>query len=315
MAEPLIECVPNFSEGRRPAVVEQIVAAIRSVQGVQLLDTELDADHNRAVVTFAGAPDAVVEAAFRGAAAAARLIDLDRHRGAHPRIGATDVAPLIPLRDASMDDCVELARRLGRRLGEELQIPVYLYEAAATRPERRNLADVRRGEYEGLKQTIGVDPARAPDFGPARLGPAGATAVGARPPLVAYNIYLNTEDVNVAKQIARALRHSNGGLRYCKALGLLVGGRAQVSINMTDYRSTPLHRAFELVRSEAQRYGVVPTESEIVGLVPEDALLDAAEHYLRLNRFSRDQVLERRLAAALAGEQPDGAQAPSTGTA
>ncbi len=315
MSEPLIECVPNFSEGRRPEVVAQIAATIRAVPGVQVLDTALDPDHHRSVITFVGSPAGVVEAAFRATAAAAKAIDLDRHRGEHPRIGATDVVPFVPLHGATLDDCVALAYQLGSRIGAELQIPVYLYEAAATRPEHRDLADVRRGEYEGLKQSIGVDPARAPDFGPARVGSAGATAVGARPPLIAYNIYLNTGDVSVAKQIARALRHSNGGLRYCKALGLLVGGRAQVSINMTDYRVTPLHRAFELVRAEAERYGVVPTESEIVGLVPEDALLAAAEHYLRLNRFRRDQVLDRRLAAVLAGESGAGDRGDPAGAA
>lgn len=302
MAEPLIECVPNFSEGRRRPVIDQIVAAISAEARVHVLDVELDPDHNRSVVTFVGSTDSVIEAAFRGVETAARLIDLDQHQGVHPRIGATDVVPFVPIRDATLDLCAELARRLGRRVGDELGIPVYLYEAAATRPERRNLADVRRGEYEALKQRLGIDPVRDPDFGPARVGSAGATAIGARQPLIAYNIYLNTDDVNVAKQIARAVRFSNGGLRYCKALGLSVGGRAQVSINMTDFRSTPLHRAFELVRSEAERYGAAPMESEIVGLVPQDALLDAAEHYLRLNRFSRDQVLERRLDAALRGE-------------
>ncbi len=303
MAEPLIECVPNFSEGRRRDVVAEIATAIGAVPGVYVLHTTLDPDHHRSVITFAGSPDGVVEAAFRATATAARTIDLEQHQGAHPRIGATDVIPFVPIRGATLDDCVALARRLGRRIGDELQIPVYLYEAAATRPERRNLANIRRGDYEGLKQSLGVDPARDPDFGPLRIGSAGATAVGARPPLIAYNIYLNTDDVGVARQIARALRHANGGLRYCKALGLLVGGRAQVSINMTDYRATPLQRAFELVRAEAARYGVVPAESEIVGLVPEDALLDAAEHYLQLNRFSRDQLLERRIAAVMAGER------------
>ena len=302
MAEPLIECVPNFSEGRRRPVIDQIVAAISAEARVHVLDVELDPDHNRSVVTFVGSTDSVIEAAFRGVETAARLIDLDQHQGVHPRIGATDVVPFVPIRDATLELCAALARRLGRRVGDELGIPVYLYEAAATRPERRNLADVRRGEYEALKQRLGIDPVRDPDFGPARVGSAGATAIGARQPLIAYNIYLNTDDVNVAKQIARAVRFSNGGLRYCKALGLSVGGRAQVSINMTDFRSTPLHRAFELVRSEAERYGAAPMESEIVGLVPQDALLDAAEHYLRLNRFSRDQVLERRLDAALRGE-------------
>ncbi len=296
MRQPLIECVPNFSEGRRPEVIAQIVAAIESVPGVLLLGSEADADHNRAVITFAGAPEPVLEGAFQGIAAAQRLINLDEHRGEHPRIGAADVVPFVPLRGATLEECVSLARRLGRRVGEELGIPVYLYESAATRADRVNLADVRRGEYEGLKASLGVDPARDPDFGPTRLTPAGAVAIGARPPLIAYNVYLNTGDVRIARQIAKAIRHSSGGLRHVKALGMLVDGRAQVSINMTDFRSTPLHRAFELIRVEAARYGVAPAESEIIGFVPEDALLDAAEHYLQLNRFDRSRVLERRLA-------------------
>lgn len=303
MPQPLIECVPNFSEGRRPEVIEQIVGAIGAVPEVLVLDVESDADHHRSVVTFAGPPEAMVAGAFAGIQAAQRLIDLDQHQGAHPRLGATDVVPFIPIRDATLADCVALARQLGQRVGDELGIPVYLYEEAATRPERRNLADVRRGEYEALKQSLGHDPARAPDFGPATLTPAGATVIGARAPLIAYNVYLSTGDVEVAKKIAKAIRHSSGGLRYVKALGLLVEGRAQVSINMTDFRATPLHRAFDLIRAEAARYGVLPTESEIVGLVPEDALLDVAEHYLQLNRFKRSQVLERRLAEAEASRR------------
>lgn len=298
MSQPLIECVPNFSEGRRAEVIEQIVAAIGAVDGVLVLDVESDRDHNRSVVTFAGAPDAVLAGAFEGIRAAQQLIDLDEHQGAHPRLGATDVVPFVPIRDATMGQCVDLARRLGQRVGDELGIAVYLYEEAATRPERRNLADVRRGEYEGLKQSLGVDRDRDPDFGPAKVTPAGATVIGARAPLIAYNVYLSTDNVEIAKKIAKAIRHSSGGLRHVKALGLLVDGRAQVSVNMTDFRRTPLHRAFDLIRSEALRYGVLPTESEIVGLLPEDALLDAAEHYLGLNRFKRSQVLERRLAEA-----------------
>jgi glutamate formiminotransferase len=298
MLQPVIECVPNFSEGRRAEVIEEIVAAIGAVEGVLVLDVESDRDHNRSVVTFAGSPDAVLAGAFEGIRSAQQLINLDEHGGAHPRIGATDVVPFVPIRDATMAQCVDLARQLGQRVGDELGIAVYLYEEAATRLERRNLADVRRGEYEGLKQALGVDPKRDPDFGPATLTPAGATAIGARAPLIAYNVYLSTDNVEIAKKIAKAIRHSSGGLRHVKALGLLVDGRAQVSINMTDFRQTPLHRAFDLIRSEALRYGVLPTESEIVGLVPEDALLDAAEHYLGLNRFKRPQVLERRLAEA-----------------
>jgi glutamate formiminotransferase len=307
MRQPLIECVPNVSEGRRPEVITAITDAIAAVPGVLLLGAESDADHNRSVITFAGSPEPVLEAAFRCVATAQRLINLDQHTGEHPRIGATDVVPFVPLRGATIDDCVQLARRLGQRVGDELGIPVYLYESAATRPERANLANVRRGEYEALRESLGVDPERDPDYGPARLTPAGATAIGARPPLIAYNVYLSTADVAIAKKIAKAIRHSGGGLRHVKALGLLVEGRAQVSINMTDYRSTPLHRAFELIRAEAARYGVVPVESEIVGFVPEDALLDAAEHYLGLNRFDRERVLERRLSAleSAAGAERD----------
>jgi glutamate formiminotransferase len=292
----IIECVPNFSEGRRKEVVDQIVGALASVEGVRVLDVQSDADHNRSVVTVVGEPEAVEEAAFQGIERAARLIDMDQHQGEHPRMGATDVVPFVPIAGVTMADCVEMARRLGERVGRELAIPVYLYEEAASRPERRNLADVRRGEYEGLKMEIETDPHRAPDFGPARVGKAGATAIGARPPLVAFNIYLNTDDVAIAKAIARAVRHSSGGLRYVKALGLLVEGRAQVSMNLTDHRQTPIHRVVEMIRREAARYGVTIVSSEVVGLIPNEALLDAARFYLQLDGFSSDQILENRLA-------------------
>ncbi|HIP95975.1 MAG TPA: glutamate formimidoyltransferase [Anaerolineae bacterium] len=291
----IVECVPNFSEGRRQAVIDQIVTSISEVAGVRVLDVESDADHNRTVVTFIGEPEAVEEAAFRGIRRAAELIDMDEHQGAHPRMGATDVVPFVPIRGVTMEDCVEIARRLGARVGSELGIPVYLYEAAATRPQRVNLADVRRGEYEGIRQEIATNPQRAPDFGPRRMGRAGATAIGARPPLIAFNIYLTSDDVRIAQVIAKAVRHSSGGLRYVKALGLLVEGRAQVSMNLTNYRKTPIARVVEMIRAEAARYGVSIAESEIVGLVPQEALLDAAVHYLQLHRFSADQVLENRL--------------------
>lgn len=304
MSEPLIECVPNFSEGRRPEVIEQIVAAIRAVPGATVLDTSSDADHNRTVVTFVGAPEAVEQAAYAAIATAARLINLDEHRGEHPRIGATDVVPFVPLRGATMADCVAIARRLGERVGGELGIPVYLYEAAATRPERQNLANIRAGEYEGLKQTIATDPDRAPDFGPATLGPAGATVIGARPFLIAFNVYLNTADVQIADRIARAVRHSSGGLHFVKAMGVLVEGQAQVSMNLTNFEKTPVHRVVEMIRREAARYGALITHSELVGLIPEDALLDAAQWYLQLDRFTKDQVLERRLATARLAEEP-----------
>ena len=292
----IVECVPNFSEGRRLDVVQEIVDAIRSVPGVHVLDVESNADHNRSVVTFVGEPEAVLEGAFWGVARAAALINMEEHRGAHPRMGAADVVPFVPVRGVSMEECVDLARRLGERVGRELGIPVYLYEEAAARPDRRNLADVRRGEYEGLKEAIRTDPTRAPDFGPAEVGPAGATAIGARPPLIAFNVYLRTDDVRVAQAIARAVRHSSGGLRYVKALGLLVEGQAQVSMNLTDYRRTPVARVMEMVRREAARYGVAVARSEVVGLLPAEALLDAAAYYLQLEGFSPAQVLENRLA-------------------
>jgi glutamate formiminotransferase len=294
--QPILECVPNFSEGRRPEVIEAIVDAMRQVPGARVLDVQSDADHNRSVVTLIGGPEAMLEAAFQAMAAAARLIDMDQHQGAHPRMGAIDVVPLVPVRGLTMTDCVALARRLGERAGTELGIPIYLYEEAASRPERRNLADVRRGEYEQIKAEIEHNADRLPDFGPARLGPAGATAVGARPPLIAFNVYLNSADVAPAKAIAQALRHSSGGLRFVKALGLLVDGQAQVSMNLTDYRRTPIHRVVELIRAEAARYGLAVTRSEVVGLLPAEALLDAAQFYLQLHNLSPNQVLENHLA-------------------
>lgn len=291
----IVECVPNFSEGRRQDVIDRIVAAMAQVEGVHVLDVQSDLDHNRSVVTAVGVPSAMAEMAFRGIAKAAELIDLDHHRGGHPRIGAMDVVPFVPVRGVDLKDCAALARQLGARVGEELGIPVYLYEEAALRPERRNLADLRRGEYEGLRNEIASDSSRVPDYGPRELGTAGATAIGARPPLVAFNVYLSTSDVGPAKAIARAVRHSTGGLRFIKALGLLVEGQAQVSMNLTDYNRTPIHRVLELIRVEAARYGINITRSEIVGLLPSQALLDAARFYLQLHGFSPEQILENRL--------------------
>ena len=256
MPNQLIECISNFSEARRPEVIDQIVAAVQSVDEVKLLDRSSDLDHNRTVLTFAGPPFAVEEAAFRAIKTASELINMDHHTGEHPRIGATDVVPFVPLNGASMDDCIAIAKRLGERVGSELEIPVYLYEAAATRPERANLENIRRGQYEALKAEISSNPDRQPDYGPAKIGPAGATVIGARNPLIAFNIYLTTEDVDIAKKIAKAIRHSSGGLRYVKALGLLVEGRAQVSMNLINFRETPIARVVESVRREAQRYGV-----------------------------------------------------------
>jgi len=291
----LIECIPNFSEARRPEVIDQIVAAIISVEGARLLDRSSDLDHNRTVLTFAGDPFAVEEAAFRAIKTAAELIDLDAHTGEHPRIGATDVCPFVPLSDATMEDCVAIARRLGQRVGEELNIPVYLYEEAATRPERKNLENIRKGQYEGLKTEIESDPNRKPDFGPSKLPKTGATVIGARNPLIAFNIYLTTHDVEIAKKVAKAVRHSSGGLRYVKGLGLLVEGRAQVSMNLTNFRETPVARVVEFVRREAERYGVGIHHAELIGLIPQEALVDAAVWYTQLDAFHKEQILESRL--------------------
>ena len=295
----IVECVPNFSEGRRPEVIEVIRQAI-SLPGVTILDQHSDADHNRTVITLAGEPEAIEQAAFAGIAKAAELIDLNLHRGEHPRIGATDVCPFVPVSGVSMEECVAIARRVGERVGSELNIPVYLYESAATRPERVNLENIRRGEYEKLKDEIGANPDRAPDFGPARVGPAGATVIGARPFLIAYNAYLNTSDVNIAKEIAKAIRHSSGGLRYVKALGLEVEGKAQVSMNLTDFRKTPIFRVVEMIRREAARHGCSIVKTELVGLIPQAALIDAAQWYLQIDDLTPDQVLENRIGETLA---------------
>src|SRR5512141_2095810 len=295
MTTPLIACIPNCSEARRPEVIDQIVAAIQSVSDVKLLDRSSDLDHNRTVLTLVGTPAGVEEAAFRAIKIASELIDLNQHTGEHPRIGATDVCPFVPLGGATMDDCIAIAKRLGERVGSELQIPVYLYEAAATRPERTNLENIRKGQYEGLKVEIESDPNRAPDFGPAKLGTAGATVIGARNPLIAFNVYLTTDDVDIAKKIAKAIRHSSGGLRYVKALGMLVEGHAQVSINFTNFRETPLARVIETIRRESQRYGVNIHHSELIGLIPQEALVDAAVWYTQLDAFDKSQVLESRL--------------------
>jgi len=295
MPTQLIECISNFSEARRPEVIDQIAAAIQSVEEVKLLDRSSDLDHNRTVLTFAGPPFAVEEAAFRAVKTASELINLDNHTGEHPRIGAADVVPFVPLNGAHMDDCIAMAKRLGERVGNELGIPVYLYEAAATRPERVNLENIRKGQYEGLKAEIESNPERQPDYGPAKLGPAGATVIGARNPLIAYNVYLTSADVDIAKKIAKAIRNSSGGLRYVKALGLLVEGRAQVSINLTNFHETPLARVVETIRREAQRYGVAIHHSELIGLIPQGALVDAAVWYTQLDAFDKAQVLESRL--------------------
>ncbi|HEY2377569.1 MAG TPA: glutamate formimidoyltransferase [Gemmatimonadaceae bacterium] len=301
----LVECVPNFSEGRRPEIISAIRDAIAAVAGVAILDSSSDLSHNRTVVTFVAPVEQAVDAAFAGIRKARELIDLNHHTGEHPRMGAADVVPFIPLEGTTMEDCIVLARSLGDRVGRELQIPVFLYERAATRPDRENLADVRRGEFEGLREQIGKDPARTPDFGPAHTHPtAGAVAIGARPFLVAYNVYLGpATNLQVAKDVAKALRHSTGGLRYVKALGLEVDGQAQVSMNLVDTEKTPLFRAFEMVKLEAATQGVLTTWSEIVGLVPERALLETAARHIQLRNFSPEMVLERRVRDAVQGGQ------------
>src|ERR1700694_546285 len=300
----LIECVPNFSEGRDPAKVEAIVAAMSSVPGVYVLDREMDADHNRCVVTLAGDPDAVAEAALLGVGKAAELIDLTVHQGAHPRVGATDVVPFIPIEGVTLDDCVALARRVGNEIWRRHRIPVFFYEAAATRPDRVNLENVRRGQFEGLREDLKRNHDRQPDVGEPKLHPtAGTTVVGARKFLIAYNVNLNTSDIAVANKIAKAIRFSSGGFRYVKSMGVDLKGRnlAQVSINLTDFEQTPMHRVYEMVKREAERYGVMPVGSEIVGLIPKKAIEMAADFFLQLEDFSPAQVFENKLAAALSG--------------
>jgi glutamate formiminotransferase len=292
----LVECIPNFSEGRRPDVIEAIVNAIQSA-GVDILDVNTDPDHNRSVVTFSGTPDVVEQGAFLGVAEAKRLINLDNHVGVHPRIGAADVVPFVPLRDMSMADCVVMAHRLGERVAHELHIPVYFYEYAAKIPIRRNLAEVRRHQYEQLKHTIQTDPTRTPDVGAPMLGAAGAVAISARDPLVAFNAYLNTDDVMIAKAIALKVRESGGGLPYLKVLGLLVKGKAQVSMNITDFRKISLYTVLEAVRGEAQKYGVMVTHTELVGLIPQSALIESALAYLGLPSETASRILETRIGA------------------
>ncbi len=300
----LIECVPNFSEGRDPAKIEAIVSTMSAVPGVYILGREMDADHHRCVVTMAGEPDAVAEAAILGAGKAMQLIDLNEHSGAHPRVGATDVIPFIPIEGVTLEDCVALARRVGEELWKRYRIPVFFYEAAATRPDRVNLENVRRGQFEGLREQLKNNHDRQPDIGEPKLHPtAGVTVVGARKFLVAYNVNLNTADVGIANKIAKAIRFSSGGLRYVKSMGveLKARGLAQVSINLTDFEQTPMHRVYELVKREAERYGVTPVGSEIVGLVPKRAIEMAADFFLQLEDFSPSQVFENKLAAALSG--------------
>jgi glutamate formiminotransferase len=306
MPSTLVECVPNFSEGRDPAKVDAIIEAMKA-PGVYLLDREMDSDHNRCVITLVGEREAIQEAAIRGVGKAAGLIDLTKHQGAHPRMGAADVVPFIPIDGVTIEDCVAMARHVGAEIAKRFQIPVYLYEAAAATPERQNLENIRRGQFEGIRAEIATNPARKPDFGEPRVHPtAGATVVGARKFLIAYNVFLNTPDVDIAKKVAKAVRASSGGLRFVKGAGFLVRGLAQVSMNLTDFEQTPIHRVFEYVKREAARYGVVPVSSEIVGLIPKKALEQAAEWFLQVENFDSSLILENRLSAVMGGKMAVG---------
>jgi glutamate formiminotransferase len=296
----IIESVPNISEGRRAEVIDAAVTALKAVPGLRVLDVQSDKDHNRSVLTLVGDEASLKQGLLALFEVATSRIDLRSHQGEHPRVGAVDVVPFIPIEGASMKDCVALARDVGQAVAERFQVPVFLYEEAASAPHRRNLEDVRRGQFEALAERM-RDPLWKPDFGPAEPHPsAGAVVVGARMPLIAYNINLGTADVEIARRIAKAIRQSSGGYRFVKAMGVMLEERnlAQVSINMTDYKKTPLFRVFETVRSEAARYGVSVVGSEIVGLVPSEALIDAADHFLRLEDFDPSQILERKVRQA-----------------
>ena len=300
MSKTIVECIPNFSEARHPEVIQEIREAILKISGVIIIDQHSDQDHNRTVITMIGPPEAIEKAAFEAIKKASELINLNQHTGQHPRIGATDVVPFVPIKNCTIIECIEIARRLGKRVGVELDIPVYLYEEAATKPERKRLENIRRGQYETLKKEILTKPTRQPDFGPNKLGTAGAVAIGARNPLIAFNVYLNSNNATIAKNIASTIRHSSGGLRGVKALGMSVDGLAQVSMNLTDYKKTSIHHVVEMIRRESQRYGTSIHHSELVGLIPQKALIDSAQWYLQLDQFSSDQILESRIASAIA---------------
>lgn len=295
--DQIIECVPNFSEGRDQEKIAQLVKEVVSTEGVKLLDYSSDKDHNRTVITFCGDAKGVKEAAFKFIKKASEIIDMRYHKGEHPRIGATDVVPFIPVKNATMEECIQIAREVGEKVGRELSIPVYLYEEAATTPERKNLENIRRGEYEGFFEKI-KQPEWKPDFGPQEMNPkSGATVIGARNFLIAYNVNLATDNIDIANKIAKAIRFSNGGYRYVKAMGveLKERGIVQVSMNLTDFNKTPIYRVFETIKAEASRYGVNVIGSEIIGLVPAKALFDVADYYLRIENFSENMVLENRI--------------------
>ena len=294
----VVECVPNFSEGRRKEVVDKIAYSISSVPGIKILDVEMDPDHNRSVITFVGNKQSIQEGAFRGARAAVELIDLTKHKGEHPRMGALDVLPFVPIQGVRMEDCVRIAHAVGERIAKRLKVPIYLYESAAMTPERKNLEKVRKGQFEGLREAIKTDDSRYPDFGPREVHPtAGATAVGARMPLIAFNMNLKSQDLTAAKDIAKKIRTSGGGLPHLKALGfdLKEKGMVQVSMNLTDYTVTPISKVFDLVKSEAEARRIEVAEGEIIGLIPLDAVCDITARFLKLEQFSSGQILERRI--------------------
>lgn len=294
----LVECVPNFSEGRDRDTVDAIVQAMK-IEGVYVLGQEMDADHNRCVITLAGRPKAIQEAAIRGVGKAAELIDLNLHKGVHPRLGAADVVPFIPIEGITLEECAVVARRAGKEIWERFRVPVYLYEAAATVPERRSLEHIRKGQFEGLRSEIKTDPGRKPDYGDALHATAGAVVVGARKFLIAYNIFLNTTDVEIAKRVAKAVRTSGGGLKFVKAAGFVARGTAQVSMNLTDFEQTSMQQVFEAVSKEAEKYGATPSSSEIIGLIPKKALEQADVQLLRIENFDSSRILENRLAEVL----------------
>jgi len=292
----IVECVPNISEGRDTTVINAIVDEVKQFK-VRLLDVESDRDHNRSVITYVGEPEEIEKATFALAAKAVELIDMEKHKGEHPRIGALDVVPFVPISGVDMKECIAMAERVGKRIWEELKVPVYLYEEAAKRPECQNLAEIRKGEYEGLKEAIAL-PGRRPDFGEAKLHPsAGATVVGAREPLVAFNVNLGTKDITIAKKIAQSVRFSSGGFRFVKAMGFDIKekGYVQVSMNLTKYKGTPIFRVYEAIKAEADRYGVPIIGSEVIGLLPLEALVQCADFYLKLDNFKYEQILEVKL--------------------
>lgn len=294
----LVECIPNFSEGRNQTVIDGLADVAKSIPGCTLMDVQSDATHNRCVFTLVGCPEGIEEAAFQLAKKAAETIDMTRHEGAHPRMGATDVIPFVPTMDMTVEECVEISKRVAQRMWDELKIPSFLYEDSATSPDRVNLAKVRKGQFEGMPEKL-LQPEWAPDYGDRKIHPtAGITAIGARMPLVAFNVNLDTSDVEVAKAIAKAIRGSSGGLKYCKAIGLLLEDRniAQVSMNMVNYEGTPLYYTFEMIRALADRWGVRILGTEVVGLTPAKALIDCAEYYLKIENFDcRKQVMEYHL--------------------